>query len=255
MVDQPAEIGIPASGMGLDDCGSRHGGRSFRQIWIGANLAVARLPARYLSRSANARIRVTVIDGFRSAAATSRRFRAEGAPPYAKILVPAPGVRVRNDAPLLLVGQAFDDHLNVLSGRLLRWRLGRRLLGTGAQISVTGLPAGRHRIRLLARDSFGRTGSVSVVVNLRGARPLFLKLNAPHKVSRRAHQLSLTVASSVSAKLAVRISKKLQRSFQVDRKARRLSLSIPAGRHTLKLKLTLRSGGLHTTVVVAVRRR
>jgi len=80
-------------------------------------------------------------------------------------------------------------------------------------------------------------------------------LRVPGKVSRKAHRLSLKVASSLSAKLAVRIAKKSLGSFRVDRKLRRLSIHIPTGRKTLKLKLTLRSAGLHTTVAVAVRRR
>ena len=61
--------------------------------------------------------------------------------------------------------------------------------------------------------------------------------------------------AAVPNAFAVRIAKKSLGSFRVDRKLRRLSIHIPTGRKTLKLKLTLRSAGLHTTVAVAVRRR
>jgi hypothetical protein len=72
----------------------------------------------------------------------------------------------------------------MLTGRQLRWMLGR-LLGTGAQITLTGLPAGTRRIDLFARDSAGRLGRASLTVRLKAARPLFLTLSAP---SARSHR-------------------------------------------------------------------
>src|SRR5207302_2944857 len=118
-------------------------------------------------------------------------------PPSVSILLPAHGFRQPNDAPLFLSGQAFDDRLRMLTGRHLRWMLGRRLLGTGAQITVTGLPAGRRRIELIATDAAGRRGRASLYVGLRAARPLFLVLATRHTARRTARTLRLRIASSL----------------------------------------------------------
>jgi hypothetical protein len=230
-------------------------GRHYEQIWSGPDKRVARVPTRYLSRSSTARIRVTVSDGFWTATATSRRFRSPGAPPVVSILSPASGVREPNDAPLVLAGQAFDDRLRLLTGRQLRWLLGRRLLGAGAQISVAGLPAGRHRIDLVARDRDGRTSRASVQVNLGAARPLFLILRAPAVVPRTAHSVPLTVASSLDATLVVRVSGLRSERFAVDRRTRRMTVRIRRGRKALRLQLLLSSGGQTRTAVLTLRRR
>jgi hypothetical protein len=230
-------------------------GRHYEQIWSGPDKRVARVPTRYLSRSSTARIRVTVSDGFRTATVASRRFRSPGAPPVVSILSPTTGAREPNDAPLVLAGQAFDDRLRLLTGRRLRWLLGRRLLGAGAQISVAGLPDGRHRIDLVARDPAGRKNRASVQVNLGAARPLFLILRAPTVVPRTAHSMPLTVASSLAATLVVRVPGLRSGRFAVTRHKRRMTVRIPRGRKTLRLQLSLSSGGQTRTAVLTLRRR
>jgi hypothetical protein len=122
----PVEAKISYSG---DD------GHTWNTVWTGPNLGRVRLPARYLSSARRARIRVEVNDGFRTAIATSRRFGSPGEAPLVSVLLPARRFRQPNDAPLLLSGQAFDERSRQLTGRQLRWMLGRRLLGTGTQIT------------------------------------------------------------------------------------------------------------------------
>jgi hypothetical protein len=249
---QASERGGGALSVEVDYSGD--GGRRWNPIWIGPNLGSALVPLRYLFRSANARLRVNVNDGFRAASASSRRFRSPGAPPSVQIVMPWSGTRELNDAPLGLSGQAFDDSSRMLTGKRLRWMLGRRLLGTGAEITVTGLPAGRHRIELVATDAFGRRGNASVEVVLRASRPVFIELSAPRRAARKARSLYLTVASSLQATLVVGIQGLRAQRFAVGRSARRIKVRIRRGGATLELKLALRAGGQARSVRIAVQR-
>jgi hypothetical protein len=247
-----SERGSAALSVEVDYSGD--GGRRWNPIWIGPNLGSALVPLRYLFRSANARLRVIVNDGFRAASAVSRRFRSPGAPPSVQILMPWSGTRELNDAPLALDGQAFDDSSRMLTGRRLRWMLGHRLLGTGARITVTGLPAGRHRIVLVATDRSGRSGRASVEVVLRGSRPVFIALSAPRSAKRKARSLRLKVASSLPATLVVQVPGLRAQRFAVGRSIRHLNVRIRRGRATLELKLSLGAAGLTRKVGIAVKR-
>jgi hypothetical protein len=233
---------------------SGNGGRTWSPVWIGPNRGQAALPARYLFRSTHARIRVVVNDGFQTTAAVSRRFSSPGAPPSVRILTPWPGLRQPNGAPLVLSGQAFDDQSRLLTGHQLRWMLGRRLLGTGSQITVSGLPAGVRQIELVARDGIGRTAVASLVVRLRATRPLFLALQAPRKLGRTARSLRLTVSSSLDATLVVRVASLRPQRFAVGRRTRHLTVHILRGHHLLSLRLSLSAGGLTRTTVLDVPR-
>jgi hypothetical protein len=222
-------------------------GHNYRLVWNGPNRGRVTLPAHYLSSAPRARIRVEVNDGFRTAIAVSRRFRSPGEAPLVSILLPARKLHQPDDAPLLLSGQAFDDHSRLLAGRQLRWMLGRRRLGSGAQITATGIPAGTHRIDLLARDSSGRVGRASVIVRLTAARPLFLKLGTPRAVRRSAHSLRVTVSSSLSATLIVQASGLRSQRFSVGRRTRALKVHIRGGRKALTLRLVLAAAGKRNT--------
>jgi hypothetical protein len=233
---------------------SGDGGRTWRLVWVGPNRESVALPARYLFRSARARIRVAVDDGFQQAVAVSRRFRSAGAAPSVSILLPARGFHQPNDAPLLLSGQAFDDRLRLLTGRHLRWMLGRRVLGTGSQVTVTGLPAGRQRIDLIAIDSAGRQARASLHVGLRAARPLFLALATRARVGRGARTLRLTVESSLAATLTIRTAGLKPQRFKVGTRTSHLRVRFRPGRGLLKLQMSLSASGLSRTVIVTVRR-
>ena len=248
-----SEVGGATLDVEVDYSGD--GGRTWHAIWIGANSGSAFVPARYLYRSSNARLRVVVNDGFRTASAISRRFRAPGAPPSVHITLPmSSGTKQSNAAPLVLSGQAFDDSSKVLSGKRLRWLLGGRLLGTGSEITATGLPAGRHRITLVATDRFGRRGSASIAVILSATRPVFIVLRVPRSVGRTARVVRVTIASSLSTTLTVHAPGLHLQRFTVGRSARRLKVRIRRGRATLALKLALGPRGLARNVTVSIRR-
>ena len=230
-------------------------GRTSRRIWIGPSRGVVSLRSRYLSRSSQARVEITVNDGFRTSSADSRRFRAPGAPPIVTILSPAAGARSPNDAPLVLSGQAFDDAGNAIGGRRLRWLLGRRVLGAGAEISAVGLHPGRDQIVLEARDRNGRTGHASLIVKLQASRPLFLELSAPKRVTPGARSLTLRVRSSLDAQLTVRTgSRASPQRFAVSRRLRTLRVRIVPGTQPVTLRLSLSAGRLTRIATVSVRR-
>jgi hypothetical protein len=234
---------------------SADGGKSFHRIFVGPDKGAAAVPARYLSRSAKARVRVTVNDGFQATTATSKSFRSPGAAPDVSILSPASGLRQPDDAPLVLSGQAFDDTGKALAGKQLRWLAGGRLLGTGRSIGATGLKPGRRRISMVARDRFGRKGRRSVTVVITAARPVFLTLDTPRSAKRSARTIRLKVATSLPGRLVVRSARVGARRFKVGRRARTLTVRVARGTKVLRLRLVLTSGGKSTTATVSIRRR
>src|SRR6185312_12382981 len=121
--------------------------------------------------------------------------------PDVLITSPPPRTRVRADEELYLAGRAADDQQVPLRGRSLRWKLGRRLLGRGTQISVVGLPAGRRRIVLEARDRHGRVGRSSVPITVVAVAPRVIALSRPARISRGARFVTLRLATSIPATL------------------------------------------------------
>lgn len=225
---------------------SADGGRTWRSV-----AAVSREPARLagalFSRSADARVRVTVNDGFDEAAAVSPRFRAAGAPPFARISFPPSGFRIANDAALTLGGEAYDDRGNPLTGKRLRWLLGKRVLGTSPAPVVTGLPPGRQTIRLEARDASGRVGSASVAVRVFASAPQFTVLQAPARMSPRARSVKLTVASALPGRLSVG-----GKRYPVGRKPRTISVAVKPGKAPLVVRLRLSVAGKTSTRALTV---
>ncbi len=132
--------------------------------------------------------------------------------------------------------------------------LGRRLLGTGTQISIADLPAGRQRIRLIARDRFGRTASASVLVRLRASRPVFIALRVPGRIGRHTRSLRLHVTSSLPARLVIRGAGSRAQRFAAGPASRSVVVRVRPGRSTLRLSLSLSAAGLSTSTIALVTR-
>ncbi|MGI8512647.1 MAG: hypothetical protein ACR2NH_08450 [Solirubrobacteraceae bacterium] len=217
---------------------SSDGGRRFRNVFMGPNRGTVALPSRYFTGSSNARIMVRVNDGFNERSIGSGRIRAAGSAPAVTIVNPRPGQRMLSDASLYLSGNAFDDAFKQLKGPRLRWMIGRRLLGVGESVTTTDLPPGRPRIRLLARDARGRTGSASVRVAVSAARPFFVRLTTPARLSRRSRSIRVTLATNVSS-----ILRAGGRRFNVGRRNRTFLVPVKPGSGKLRLLLALSSHG------------
>jgi hypothetical protein len=236
---------------------SRGGTRAWRTLHVGpggTGSQTTNLPARLLSRSAHARVRIRVSDGFNEASALSRDFESTGASPAVQILSPISGARVRSDASIHLLGQAVDDAGHVLVGRRLRWHAGRRLLGTGAALTLSNLPGGAKRITLTARDRYGRTARASVAVKIHRDRPRFLLATAPRKLSPRAGSLPLRIAALSPARLTVSGHGVQRLRTQVGPTARRLKVKITPGTTPVLLKLQLANDNMKTTLRLTVQR-
>jgi len=224
-------------------------GKTYRGVAAGLTGTSYSLPIHLLSRSSAARIRITVNDGWNVATAVSRRFRVAGPPPEVEILSPLAGTRIAADQTLNLEGSAFDDRSRILSGKSLRWFDGRRSLGTGPRISVSGLRPGSHTLRLVARDRSGRAGTASVKVRVLAVTPQFVSLSAPSTLSRTARTATVRVASSVAGTLELG-----KQRFDADRRNRRFKFRIKPGSKTLSLRLVLRSGGRSATATLTIPR-
>jgi uncharacterized delta-60 repeat protein len=234
---------------------SGDGGRHWRTLETGTPSTSFVLPARFFTTSHDARVRVRVSDSFHTAVAISGRFRADGAPPAVAIIAPRPSARVRADAVVGLIGEAFDENDRRLHGRSLAWYRGKRLLGHGDQLMLAGLPAGQLRLRLVAKDRRGRTSAAAETIRVVAVTPVFIAFRAPRRLSRHARHLALAVGSSVPATLVISGRGAIRRSTLVSRRARRISVAVRPGRKTLVLTLTLRAHGARPARAVVMIRR
>jgi hypothetical protein len=216
------------------------------------------LPARLLTASRRARIRVRVGDGLAEAAAVSGRFVSVGAPPRVTITTPAARTAMSSIEPLSLEARAFDDANRPLRGRLLTWFDGRRQIALGGSASVAPLAPGRHRIRVVARDRSGRTASDSVVVLVRAVAPRLLVKGVPARVVAGARVLRIRVAVTSPARVGVSgpSLRGKRPSWQIGSRPRRISVPVTPGR--TPIRITLRAvgpGGASAVRIVVARTR
>ena len=229
---------------------SGNGGRSFTRIYLGPNTGRVFLPRNYLTRSARARLRIAVSDGFNVTTVLSASFRSLGAPPVVHIVNPLPGLVLDQDGTLLLHGEALNDAGARLRGAALTWRAGRQLIGRGELTSTRGLAAGRQRITLTARDAYGRTASTSVQVVLLGVLPAFRNVRFPTSISRRARSVVLSVSASVTTSLRIG-----SRSFTVGPAVERIRIPLRPGVSAITLRLRLGRGRLTISRAITIARR
>src|SRR5439155_9786241 len=130
------------------------------------------VPAALFAAARDGRIRITVGDGFDEASALSGRLRVQGAAPVVRILTPSRAESLRADATLNLFGEAFEGSGEAIVARgRLSWFDGRRRVARGRSATLSGLTAGRHRLRLQARSAEGKTADASVTVKALGVTP------------------------------------------------------------------------------------
>jgi hypothetical protein len=142
-------------------------GRTFHVVASGVAGRQVSLPQRLLSHSKQARVRVTVNDGFNDGVAVSDRFETEGVPPQVYISDPAQATRINEGANLHLVGMGYDDRGEpIKKDEVLQWYDGDRLLGRGARLSVSDMKPGIHVLQFQAEDDLGRRTSASVKVEV-----------------------------------------------------------------------------------------
>jgi hypothetical protein len=217
---------------------SLDGGRHWTVVAGGITGNSAPVPSRLLSASRNARLRVLVNDGFDAATVTSGRLRARGAPPTVQILHAPRRGHVLQTATLLLQGSAFDDADRPLTGRHLKWYLGKRLIGAGERVTLTGPKPGSARIRLVATDSHGRSSQATLPLRVEAVPARYLLLDAPLLVSPRARTVRIRVAASSPATFTI-----AGRHYAVGPRLRTITVRIRRGKALLRLPRSLRSPG------------
>lgn len=227
---------------------SANGGRSFRTVFAGPDTGAAKLSDMLLAATPHARFRLRANDGFGETRVLSKPFAIAARRPSVAILQPPPGARFSGGSVVFLQGAAVDDRGHPVAGRRLRWLADGETLGRGEQLTAV-VPAGTRRLRLVATDPRGRTGSAAARVKVPASRPFFLRLSAPRRLSRRARSVTLVVATTQAATL-----RSGRHRFPVGRAARRVRVPVRPGRKPLTLRLTLTSGGLSTPQVVTIRR-
>ena len=85
--------------------------------------------------------------------------------PVAFIIAPNEGAHFVPEQQVMLVGEGYDPEDGNLPDAGLSWSSDRQGdLGTGRQLSVTGLQLGWHVITLQATDSDGQSGAATVSV-------------------------------------------------------------------------------------------
>ena len=228
---------------------STDGGRTYKPVTAVVGKSEASVPAALFGRTRNGRVRVTVNDGFREATAESGRISADGVAPVVSITSPAAGESFGNDVVVGLSGEAYDDQGRALTGRRLTWFDGRRRVATGETPTLSGLAAGRHTLRLVARDSAGRTGSATRRIRVVGTPPLFMGLQVPARISPRARAVTIRTGSTVTGTLRVGAQR-----FTVTRRVRSYRLRVKPGSGTLTLRLRLSAGGRATSVAQRIER-
>jgi uncharacterized repeat protein (TIGR01451 family) len=114
------------------------------------------LPVADLSQATPGRLVVQASDGIHTAFAQTDAFYVANRPPEAAILSPTAGTALAVNQTLELHGLAYDPDSGDLPAEKVQWFSDRDgLLGSGANLSVSGLRVGTHQITLQAGGSAG----------------------------------------------------------------------------------------------------
>ena len=225
---------------------SADNGRTWRMVFEGPSTGRAVVPGSYLAGSRRARVRVAVNDGFNERSVNSRPFVAQGTRPRVEILTPEARAAIRSSDRVVLSGSAFDDLDRPLKGRALTWYAGRKRLGRGAQIRAR-LPRGTRRLRLVARDRTGRSGSASMRVRVEAPQLRILSLGVPLKVGRNARSLKVRIRPSAPATLTAS-----GRRYRLRPRRTTLTIRLPSrpriGIVSVRFRLAPRGGAAQRTV-------
>lgn len=130
-----------------------------------------------MTGSPQARVRITVTDGFNTASDMSdASFSVEGKPPDVHLASPGEGAVFPYGWPVLLEGFALDREDGMdLNAEAASWESSiDGIVGQGDWLLAEGLSPGRHRLTMTVTDSSGMAGAAEVhiiVLNPDGSEP------------------------------------------------------------------------------------
>jgi len=141
------------------------------QTWhvLGLDLPDTRLEIDPLTLpGGEAQFRAIVSDGLNESEILTPPIIVPDRPPSAYVELPW-GDTFAADEPVILQGYGYDLEDGDIPSAQLQWQdeTGQSL-GQGAQLQLTGLSPGEHRIILLAEDSAGQTGRAEVIFAVEG---------------------------------------------------------------------------------------
>jgi hypothetical protein len=148
---------------------SRDNGVTWDTLTLDHEPSSLNLDPALLMASPQARLRVTVSDGFSSARADTGVFTVQNHPPAVTIRAPNPGDVFFGEQTMVLEASAFDFDDGPLSGASVQWQSNRDgQLGVGPMLlrSSSTLSEGTHLLTVTASDSAGLTTTNSVSVQV-----------------------------------------------------------------------------------------
>ena len=187
--------------------------------------------------------------------AVSARFVSRGAPPLVRITAPERRITIGTHRGASLEAQAYDDSFQPLKGRALTWFDGRKRIAFGTATSVAPLAPGPHRIRVVARDHTGRTGSASVRVRVRAVAPRLIVRAVPAHLSSGATVLRLRLATTIPAVVtATGRSVRGRPHWALGTRVRAISIPVTRGSGPIRLALRATAFGRTSTLRLTVPR-
>jgi hypothetical protein len=220
---------------------SSDGGKTYRMPSTGIERSEFRVPIAALAHTNDARLRVTVNDGFDERSAVTTAFAVPPTRPKVTIVEPRAQQTVRADVPISANGEAWDDAGNYLEGKSLRWSENGVVIATGTGVDLPPLAPGVHTIALDAEDSSGMIGHGAVSVIVLPASPMLTSFQV-------AKATGDVVAISTSANVPATLSLDAQRC-EVGPAPRVCEFKIPDGVKRSMVVFRLRAGDEQVEVI------
>lgn len=120
-------------------------------------------------------LRVSVSDGYNTAAATSQPFTMADHNPLVTIMAPATGTTLDPQSTLILRGIGVDPEEGGLPDAAHTWKVDGTLVATGKESALQGVAPGIHHVELTAQDTLAHSGVATTTMTV---APLQVPLNA-----------------------------------------------------------------------------
>lgn len=141
-------------------------GQTWNGLYYGPDTNYVSITSSHFSTCATTLLRLRVNDGFNETTVISTPFAEGGNPPIVSITSPKNGSSTGNEEALHCAGNAVDDRHQVIPDGSLIWYSGKKQIGQGNSISVSGLAPITQTLTLVATDYMGRSSSASVMVKV-----------------------------------------------------------------------------------------
>jgi len=223
---------------------SSDGGKNYRTLSTGIERTEFRVPIGALAHTNDARLRVTVNDGFDEQSAVTTAFAVPPTRPKVNIVEPRAQRTVRADVPISATGEAWDDAGNYLTGKSLRWSENGVVIATGNDVDLPPLAPGLHTLALDAEDSSGTIGHSAVAVIVLPASPMLTSF----AVAKSAADV-VAISTSANVPATLRLGSQV---CAIGPAQRVCEFKIPDGVKRSMVAFQLRAGDEQVEVIRAI---